>query len=71
MWSERRKRTQTRGGFINAIPYPIVAWMANKLYKEHYTVVPTKHEITKEKQSKVKFEWLLNNKWNSIYVGQN
>jgi hypothetical protein len=64
MWSERRKRTQTRGGFINeTIPYPIVAWMANKLYKEHYTVVPTKHEITKEEQSKVKFEWLLNNKW--------
>jgi intracellular sulfur oxidation DsrE/DsrF family protein len=25
-------------------------------------VVPTKHEITKEEQSKVKFEWLLNNK---------
>jgi hypothetical protein len=26
-------------GFINEKPYPIVAWMANKLYKEHYTVV--------------------------------
>jgi hypothetical protein len=52
MWSERRKRTQTRGGFINeTIPYPIVAWMANKLYKEHYTVVPTKHEITKERNN--------------------
>jgi uncharacterized protein len=56
--------------FINeTIPYPIVAWMANKLYKEHYTVVPTKHEIIKENNSqKVKFEWLLNKKWNSIYV---
>jgi uncharacterized protein YqjF (DUF2071 family) len=56
--------------FINeTIPYPIVAWMANKLYKEHYTVVPTKHEISKEKNNqKVKFEWLLNKKWNSIYV---
>ena len=32
--------------FINeTIPYPIVAWIANKLYNEHYTVVPTKHEI--------------------------
>jgi hypothetical protein len=62
MWSEK-KETNSNGGFINeTIPYPIVAWMANKLYKEHYTVVPTKHEITKEKkQSKVKFEWLLNN----------
>jgi uncharacterized protein YqjF (DUF2071 family) len=56
--------------FINeTIPYPIVAWVANKLYNEHYTVVPTKHEIIAEKSSKkVKFEWLLNNKWNSIAV---
>lgn len=56
--------------FINeTIPYPIVAWMANKLYKEHYTVVPTKHEINRSNTSqKVKFEWLLNKKWNSIYV---
>ena len=56
--------------FINeTIPYPIVAWMANKLYKEHYTVVPTKHEITNRSTiKKVNFEWLLNKKWNSIYV---
>jgi uncharacterized protein YqjF (DUF2071 family) len=56
--------------FINeTIPYPIVAWMANKLYKEHYTVVPTKHEIRREtKSQKVEFKWLLNKKWNSIYV---
>ena len=56
--------------FINeTIPYPIVAWVANKLYNEHYTVVPTKHKISSEKFSKkVKFEWLLNNKWNSISV---
>jgi len=56
--------------FINeTIPYPIVAWMANKLYKEHYTVVPTKHEIKIENDhKKVHFEWLFNKKWNSIYV---
>jgi uncharacterized protein YqjF (DUF2071 family) len=56
--------------FINeTIPYPIVAWMANKLYKEHYTVVPTRHEISIEKNKQnVNFEWLLNKKWNSIYV---
>ena len=56
--------------FINeTIPYRIVAWVANKLYKEHYTVVPTKHSITEETESKkIKFEWLLNKKWNSIYV---
>jgi uncharacterized protein YqjF (DUF2071 family) len=56
--------------FINeTIPYPIVAWVANKLYNEHYTVVPTKHEIIQESLfKKVKFEWLLNKKWNSIAV---
>ena len=56
--------------FINeTIPYRIVAWMANKLYKEHYTVVPTKHAITKDAiNQQIKFEWLVNKKWNSIYV---
>ena len=56
--------------FINeTIPYKIVAWMANILYKEHYSVVPTKHSITKDAiNQQVKFEWLLNKKWNSIYV---
>jgi uncharacterized protein len=70
------KRTEENGitkrgvVFINeTIPYPIVAWVANKLYNEHYTVVPTKHEIITERSSKkIKFEWLLNNKWNSIAV---
>jgi uncharacterized protein YqjF (DUF2071 family) len=56
--------------FINeTIPYSIVAWIANKLYKEHYTVVPTKHKIqTDVHHKKVRFEWLLDKKWNSIYV---
>lgn len=56
--------------FINeTIPYPIVAWMANKLYNEKYTVVPTKHQISGDGATKkVNFEWLLNKKWNSIYV---
>jgi uncharacterized protein len=68
----RKEGNQLKRGvvFINeTIPYPIVAWMANKLYKEHYTVVPTKHKTSIEnKIQKVKFEWLLNKKWNSIYV---
>ncbi|MDN3677538.1 DUF2071 domain-containing protein [Flavobacterium paronense] len=56
--------------FINeTIPYKIVAWIANKLYKEHYTVVPTKHSIVKDSiNQKIKFEWLVQKKWNSIYV---
>lgn len=56
--------------FINeTIPYKIVAWMANKLYNEHYTVVKTKHELkTKLTTKSVNFEWIKNKKWNSIYV---
>ena len=56
--------------FINeTIPYQLVAWMANKLYKEHYTVVPTKHQLISNKESnQIKFEWLLEKKWNSIAV---
>jgi uncharacterized protein YqjF (DUF2071 family) len=69
---KRKEETVLKRGvvFINeTIPYPIVAWTANKLYNEHYTVVPTKHEIIEEKLfKKVKFEWLLNKKWNSIAV---
>lgn len=69
---KRKEGTVLKHGvvFINeTIPYPIVAWTANKLYNEHYTVVPTKHEIIEEKLfKKVKFEWLLNKKWNSIAV---
>ena len=68
----RKEGNQIKRGvvFINeTIPYKIVAWMANKLYKEHYTVVPTKHKLRiKEENQKIKFEWLLNQKWNSIYV---
>ena len=56
--------------FINeTIPYQLVAWMAKKLYKEHYSVVPTKHQIlNNDKINQIKFEWLLQNKWNSIAV---
>jgi uncharacterized protein len=54
--------------FINeTIPYKLVAWMANKLYKEHYTTIPTKHTININEYSKeIKYEWLKDNKWNSI-----
>lgn len=56
--------------FINeTIPYPVVAWVANKLYKEHYTVVPTKHKKTKDKENQsITFEWEVEKKWQSIAV---
>jgi uncharacterized protein len=56
--------------FINeTIPYKVVAWMANKLYKEHYTTIPTKHIINiNEDNKQVEYYWKINDIWNSIKV---
>lgn len=68
----REEQNEIKRGvvFINeTIPYPIVAWMANKLYKEHYTVVPTKHKYHfLENTQEIGFDWKLANNWNSIVV---
>lgn len=56
--------------FINeTIPYKLVAWMANKLYKEHYTTIPTKHSIKIYDDIKqIEYYWKINKVWNSIKV---
>jgi uncharacterized protein len=56
--------------FVNeTIPYKAVAWVANKLYKEHYIAVPTKHQWTIEGNKKqIAYQWKFNNEWNSIAV---
>ncbi len=56
--------------FINeTIPYKAVAWVANKLYKEHYTTIPTKNFISENaSQKKIHYQWQINKEWNSIYV---
>ncbi len=56
--------------FINeTIPYKAVAWMANKLYKEHYTSIPTKHSWNKEDKIKhIEYQWKVNKKWNTISI---
>jgi hypothetical protein len=56
--------------FINeTVPYKLVAWLANILYKEHYTATPTKNLISIADQSKnIKYKWKINNKWNHIQV---
>jgi uncharacterized protein len=66
----RKEGNKIRRGvvFINeTIPYKLVAWMANQLYKEHYTTIPTKHTINiNEYNKEIKHEWLKDKKWNSI-----
>ncbi len=56
--------------FINeTVPYKAVAWLANKLYKEHYTAIKTKHTWQINPISKqITYQWLINKKWNTIYV---
>jgi len=56
--------------FINeTVPYAPVAWMANYLYKEHYTAVKTKHnwELT-DSLKRIDYSWKKDNKWNNIRV---
>jgi uncharacterized protein len=56
--------------FINeTVPNKVVAWLANKLYKEHYTAVPTKHEwLSTDSGKQINYFWQLKNKWNFIKV---
>lgn len=56
--------------FINeTVPYKAVAWLANKLYKEHYIAIPTKNEIAITSLSKnIKYEWKINKAWNHLAV---
>ncbi len=56
--------------FINeTVPYKPVAYIANKLYKEHYISIPTKSEITiSAYNKKIQYNWKINNAWNKLYV---
>lgn len=56
--------------FINeTIPYKAVAWVANKLYKEHYTAIPTRNSIMLNKTKKqINYQWKIDETWNNIYV---
>jgi len=56
--------------FINeTVPNKLVAWVANKLYKEHYIAIPTQHEWNfTENKKEVKYQWKVKSKWNKIKV---
>ena len=56
--------------FINeTVPNKSVAFIANKLYKEHYTCIPTKHkwELTNENKI-IEYQWHVNGFWNIIKI---
>ena len=56
--------------FINeTVPNKTVAWVANKLYKEHYTSIPTKHKWKIDANYKeIEYQWMVNKKWNCLKV---
>lgn len=68
----RKEKDEIKRGvvFINeTVPYKAVAWMANKLYKEHYTAIPTKNNIIiKADKKQLLYQWKINNRWNSLAV---
>jgi len=56
--------------FINeTVPYKSVAWMANFLYKEHYSVMKTRHYWEKNPRNRlVEYYWENKGKWNSMKI---
>ena len=56
--------------FINeTVPSQLVAWLANKLYKEHYIAIPTKNKIDiLMHSSSIRYEWKINKEWNHLSV---
>ena len=56
--------------FINeTVPNKLVARIANKLYKEHYIAIPTKHNwINNGDKKEIVYQWKFHSKWNHIKV---
>ncbi len=56
--------------FINeTVPYKAVAWLANKLYKEHYIAIPTSNKIQINAENQlINYGWKINQKWNEINI---
>ena len=68
----RKVGSEVRRGvvFINeTVPNKIVAWVANKLYREHYIAIPTKHKWTDLTDKKeIEYQWKVKSRWNNIKV---
>lgn len=56
--------------FINeTVPNKTVAWVANKLYKEHYSAIPTKHLWNfKSTTKEIEYQWQVSNQWNQLKI---
>ncbi len=69
---KRVDETGTKRGVVfigETVPFKPVAWLANTLYKEHYSCVPTRHQISvKDGERLIQYDWKKNGKWNGISV---
>jgi uncharacterized protein YqjF (DUF2071 family) len=55
--------------FISEIvPKPLIALIANSLYKEHYSAMPMRHAINRStgENTQYIYEWKLKGKWNRL-----
>jgi uncharacterized protein YqjF (DUF2071 family) len=55
--------------FISEIvPKKAIVFIANKLYKEHYSALPMRHSVSVDSQNCTKFlyEWKLKGRWNKL-----
>jgi uncharacterized protein YqjF (DUF2071 family) len=69
---QRQESNQVKRGvvFINeTVPHRLVAYVANRLYKEHYTAVKTRSSKTVgNSQQQISYEWRKNKQWNRIAI---
>ena len=68
----RKVGTEIKRGvvFINeTVPFKPVAWLANQLYGENYTSVPTKHEWLFDGSTKqIDYSWKMKGLWNHLKI---
>lgn len=59
--------------FINeTVPFKAVAWIANKLYREHYTAIPTRHNWKiRNGKKQIEYSWKKGDEWSRIFVEAN
>ncbi len=68
----RKEKEEIRRGVVfigETVPSAIVAWVANKLYSEHYSAIPTRHTwLSDETTLSVEYKWKMPTGWNHLRV---
>ncbi len=62
------KEWQRGVAFVSEIvPRPVIAYVANALYNEHYHAMPTRHTLTETNENiAIQYEWKFRKRWNSL-----